>query len=148
MKAVESRAEVYLMALQSLSKAEREVVIARLLEDTKLMEDILDLAIIRKRQGEPARPFREYLAKRVKYEVKIVRSADKEMDKPPKTIHERVSKRILSLEDNLRPAGIKKLSGREEYRLRVGDYRVLHTLDDRNKLVTISAVGHRLEVYN
>ena len=64
MKMVESRAEVYLMALQSLTKAEREAVIARLLEDKKLREDILDLALIRQRQGEPSRPFREYLAKR------------------------------------------------------------------------------------
>lgn len=64
MKALESRAEVYLMALQSLSKAEREAVIARLLEDPQLREDILDLALIQERQGEPSRPFREYLAER------------------------------------------------------------------------------------
>lgn len=64
MKAVESRAEVYLMALQSLSKVEKEAVIARLLEDTKLREDILDLALIQQRQGEPSRPFREYLSER------------------------------------------------------------------------------------
>jgi len=66
MKAVESRAEVYLMALQSLSKVEKEAVIARLLEDTKLREDILDLALIQQRQGEPSRPFRDYLAERRK----------------------------------------------------------------------------------
>jgi hypothetical protein len=60
-KAVESRAEVYLMALQSLSEAEREAVITRLLEDPQLREDILDLAVIKQRQGEPSRPFREYL---------------------------------------------------------------------------------------
>jgi len=64
MKSVESRAEVYLMALQSLSKSERETVIARLLEDPELREDILDLALIKQRQGEPSRPFREYLAER------------------------------------------------------------------------------------
>ena len=68
MKAVESRAEVYLMALQSLPKAEREAVIARLLEDRKLREDILDLALIQQRQEEPSRPFREYLADRQKAE--------------------------------------------------------------------------------
>ena len=62
MKAVESRAEIYLMALQSLSKAEREVVIARLLEDQSLREDIFDLITIYQRQGERSRPFREYLA--------------------------------------------------------------------------------------
>lgn len=66
MKAVECRADVYLMALQSLSKAEREAVISRLLEDASLREDILDLAIIRQRQEEPSRPFREYLAERKK----------------------------------------------------------------------------------
>lgn len=66
MKAVESRAEVYLMALQSLSKAEKEAVIARLLEDTKLREDILDLALIQQRQGESSRPFTDYLAERKK----------------------------------------------------------------------------------
>jgi len=62
MKTIESRAEVYLMALQSLSEAEREAVIARLLEDPQLREDILDLAVIQQRQGEPSRPFRDYLA--------------------------------------------------------------------------------------
>lgn len=66
MKVMESRAEVYLLALQSLSKAEREVVIARLLEDAKLREDILDLALIQQRQAEPSRPFREYLGEREK----------------------------------------------------------------------------------
>ena len=66
MSKVESRAEVYLMALQSLSKAEKEAVIARLLEDTKLREDILDLALIQQRQGESSRPFTDYLAERRK----------------------------------------------------------------------------------
>ncbi|MGA8848446.1 MAG: hypothetical protein WB564_01270 [Dehalococcoidia bacterium] len=64
MKAVESRAEIYLMALQSLSEAEREAVITRLLEDPQLREDILDLAVIQQRQREPSRPFTEYLAER------------------------------------------------------------------------------------
>jgi hypothetical protein len=63
-KAVESRAEVYVMALQSLPEAEREAVITRLLEDPQLREDILDLAVIQQRQGEPSRPFTEYLAAR------------------------------------------------------------------------------------
>jgi hypothetical protein len=63
-EAVESRAEVYLMAIQSLSKPERDTVIARLLEDPELREDILDLAIMQQRQKEPSRPFREYLADR------------------------------------------------------------------------------------
>ena len=66
MKTAQSRAEIYLMALESLSKAERKAVIARLLEDDSLREDILDLALIQQRQGEPSRPFSEYLAEREK----------------------------------------------------------------------------------
>ena len=64
MSRVEHRSEIFLMALQSLSKAEREAVIARLLEDPELREDILDLVVIQQRQGEPSRSFEEYLAER------------------------------------------------------------------------------------
>ena len=55
---VESRAEVYLMALRLLSKTEKDMVIAR------LREDILDLALIHQRRGEPYRAFQEYLAQK------------------------------------------------------------------------------------
>ena len=69
MNTTQSKAEVYVMALCSLSKTEREAVIARLLENDALraeVEDILDSALIRQRQVEPSRPFREYLVKREK----------------------------------------------------------------------------------
>ena len=83
----------------------------------------------------------------MKYEVRILRPAEKEMDELPGAVHARISGRILLLEDNPRPRGAKKLSGREEYRLRVGDYRVLYTIDDKRHVVTVFAVGHRREVY-
>jgi hypothetical protein len=63
-KAAQSRAEIYLMALESLSKTEKKAVITRLLEDESLREDILDIALIQQRQGESSRPFGEYLAER------------------------------------------------------------------------------------
>jgi hypothetical protein len=53
----------------------------------------------------------------VKYQVRIICSAEKEMDKLPALIHGHISRKILLLEDNPRPRGAKKLSGREEYRL-------------------------------
>jgi hypothetical protein len=65
-KAAQSKAEIYLMALESLSKAEKKAVIARLLEDDSLREDILDLAVIQQRQGESSRPFGDYLAEHEK----------------------------------------------------------------------------------
>jgi hypothetical protein len=61
-KVEQSKAEIYLMALQSLSKTERKAVITRLLDDESLRKDILDIALIRQRQEEPSRPFREYLS--------------------------------------------------------------------------------------
>jgi mRNA interferase RelE/StbE len=83
----------------------------------------------------------------VKYEVRIAPSAERDMDKLPTPLHTRISRRILSLEGNPKPRGAKKLSGREEYRLRVDDYRVLYSIDDQEFVVTIFAVGHRREVY-
>lgn len=62
MNGKENRAEVFLMALQSLSKAERKMVAARLMDDPYLREDVLDIALIRESQGEPTRSLAEYLA--------------------------------------------------------------------------------------
>ncbi len=64
MKTAESRAEIFMMTLGSLSKAERKIVIARLLADEEFRQDILDLSVIQQRKNEPSRPFREYLAEK------------------------------------------------------------------------------------
>lgn len=64
MKVVKSRVEVILLALQSISASGRDAVIACLLEDPQLGEDILDLAVIKQQQAEPSKPFTEYLAER------------------------------------------------------------------------------------
>jgi len=81
------------------------------------------------------------------YDVHILNSAEKEINRLHLVIYSRVIKKLMSLEDNPRPRGVKKLTGREEYRLRAGDYRILYTIDDKKHLVTISAVGHRSDVY-
>jgi mRNA interferase RelE/StbE len=83
----------------------------------------------------------------VSYEIRLVRSAERELNRLTSAEHDRISGRILSLGDNPRPRGIKKLSNREEYRLRAGDYRVLYTIDEPNSVVTVLSVGHRREVY-
>lgn len=83
----------------------------------------------------------------MKYEIRILRSAEKEMEKLPQIVRNRISNRILSLETNPRPKGAKKLSTRDEYRLRVGNYRILYTVSDSESAVIIIAVGHRREVY-
>ena len=81
------------------------------------------------------------------YAVRVKRSAEKEMDRLPQDIFDRVAEAILELEDDPRPHGCKKLKGVEEYRLRVGPYRILYLIDDKKRVVEIVAVGHRREVY-
>ena len=83
----------------------------------------------------------------MKYEIRIASSAEREIDKLPTSIHTRIAKKILSLEYNPRPRVTKKLIGRNEYRLPVGDYRILYTIEDKKHVITAFAVGHRREVY-
>ncbi len=54
---------------------------------------------------------------------------------------------IRNLADEPRPPRAEKLVGRAEWRIRVGDYRILYLIDDRNKTITITAVAHRRDVY-
>lgn len=81
------------------------------------------------------------------YQVILKRSAEKELDALQANLRERILRRLLALEENPRPSGIKKLQGQESFRLRVGDYRVLYTIDYKSKQVFIVGVGHRREVY-
>lgn len=81
------------------------------------------------------------------YQVILQRPAEKELEALDSSIHKRIVTRLLALEENPRPTGVKKLQGQESYRLRIGDYRVLYTIDDKSRKVFIMAVGHRREVY-
>ncbi|MGH9875027.1 MAG: type II toxin-antitoxin system RelE family toxin [Pyrinomonadaceae bacterium] len=55
--------------------------------------------------------------------------------------------RINALSDNPRPPGATKLVNRTEWRVRVGDYRILYQIDDKNARVIIVSVSHRRDVY-
>jgi mRNA interferase RelE/StbE len=55
---------------------------------------------------------------------------------------------IDGLATDPRPAGFLPLTGHRPYlRVRSGDYRVIYTVDDSARLVTVAAVGHRREIY-
>mgnify|MGYP001146854820 CR=1 FL=1 len=53
----------------------------------------------------------------------------------------------MLLAEDPRPPAARKLQGRDGYRVRVGDYRILYTIDDGVLLVVIVTVGHRRDVY-
>jgi mRNA interferase RelE/StbE len=83
----------------------------------------------------------------VQYTVEIVSRAEKEFLGLPSTARSRIRVKILSLEENPKPFGSKKLRETEYYRLRAGDYRVIYSVDDENKIVKVLSIAHRKEVY-
>lgn len=84
----------------------------------------------------------------VKYSLEIKQSAQKELDALDDTLFNRIDRKILALAGNPRPAGCKKLRGyKDQWRVRVGDWRVLYIVDDRARLVSVMRVAHRREVY-
>ena len=81
------------------------------------------------------------------YTILIKRSAEKEMDRLPARAFERLTRAIPKLERDPRPKSSKKLRGVQDYRLRVGEYRILYRIDDDDRVVEVIAVGHGREVY-
>lgn len=80
------------------------------------------------------------------YRIEILPAAVKEYRRIPDTHREAVKKAILGLEYNPRGFQVKKLQGREYYRLRGGDWRVVFAISDPRKLVTVIAVERRTSV--
>ncbi len=81
------------------------------------------------------------------YSVSILRGAQKELAKLPQNIFERICVEIRHLAQNPRPIGCKKLIAREGWRIRIGTYRVIYEIHDKNKTVLILHIGHRRDVY-
>lgn len=71
----------------------------------------------------------------------------KDFPKLPKTDAQKMMAKIKLLGENPRPAWAKKLSGREEYRARQGNYRILYVIEDTIKIVQVTKVGHRKNIY-
>ena len=84
----------------------------------------------------------------VKYSLEIKSSAQKELDALNDPLFSRIDRKILELADQPRPAGCKKLKGYDDqWRVRVGSWRVVYIIDDAVKLVSVTRIGHRREVY-
>ena len=88
-------------------------------------------------------------ARVVKYSLDIKQSAQKELDALDDALFARIDRKILALADNPRPTGCKKLKGyRDQWRVRVGDWRVLYIIDDAARLISITRIAHRREAYS
>jgi mRNA interferase RelE/StbE len=83
-----------------------------------------------------------------RYDVLIKPSARKELEAVDlKKDRQRIVEAILALAEEPRPSGCRKLSGRDKYRIRCGDYRVVYSVQDVILVVTIVRFGHRSDVY-
>jgi len=82
------------------------------------------------------------------YRVSLKSSAEKELFQLPAPVSARIFPRIKALASDPRPHGSKKLSGgKDEWRIRVGDYRVVYVIDDEEKRVKVTRIAHRREAY-
>jgi mRNA interferase RelE/StbE len=82
------------------------------------------------------------------YTVLFARSARKELQALDRSVAGRILKRIEALRREPRPAGCKKLEGTDNlWRIRVGDWRVVYSVDDVKSVVEVSVIRHRREVY-
>ncbi len=82
------------------------------------------------------------------YEVLIEAGVEREVKRLPNQDFKRIVSAMKDLADNPRPSGCRKLVGSErDWRLRVGDYRVLYEVNDARRVVRILHVKHRREAY-
>lgn len=81
------------------------------------------------------------------YSLRIKKSAEKELKALPKPDLQKVIRPIHGLAADPRPLGCQKMSEQSRYRIRQGDYRILYTIDDTDRVIEIVKIGHRREVY-
>ncbi len=82
------------------------------------------------------------------FKLVFARSARKELESLPATIVRRILPRIESLPIDPRPPGCRKLSGTNDlWRIRVGDYRVIYSIEEQMLTIEVIAVRHRGDAY-
>lgn len=81
-------------------------------------------------------------------ELRVSRSAERQLRKLSRTDQARVAQAMLALADDPFPKGARKLLGyRDVFRIRVGPYRVLYSVSETELIVVVLKVGHRRGVY-
>jgi mRNA interferase RelE/StbE len=83
------------------------------------------------------------------YQLRILDAAARELAALDRKVANRVAKRVRWLAENLDSIKPQPLSGElsDFYKLRVGDYRVVYEILNREQTVVVHAIGHRREIY-
>lgn len=83
-----------------------------------------------------------------KYAIDIKPSVRRELEQLSNSLIARLVPKIEGLAANPRPSGCRKLRGYKDlWRIRVGDYRVVYIIDDDTKMVSVTRIAHRRDVY-
>ena len=82
-----------------------------------------------------------------KYTVLLTTKAQKQLDKLSDVVAKPLFEAIRRLAENPRPLGSIKLKGRDGYRIRVGNFRIIYDIYDKELLIDIITLGHRKDIY-
>jgi len=84
----------------------------------------------------------------VRYQVFVKPAAQRQLKKLTLAVQKDLIALIESLSDEPRPSGCKKLKQRQnQYRVRLGDYRIIYSIEDMSLIVRVIKVGHRRDIY-
>ena len=82
------------------------------------------------------------------YSIVYKKGVEKQLENLPNSEYIKITEKIHKLSDNPRPHGYEKLKGSSnEYRIRIGNYRVVYTIADKILIVTVIKIAHRKEAY-
>lgn len=82
------------------------------------------------------------------YQVLLSKAARKQLNTFPVFIHNKIIEDIAALVETPRPAGCKKLKGQKNtWRIRVGDYRIIYEIEDKQLRILVVAIGNRKDIY-
>lgn len=82
------------------------------------------------------------------YIIITPKNVQKQLDALPSDIYDRIDAKIQQLAENPRPDGVVKMKdGDNEYRIRVGDYRVLYEINDKDVIIFLLQCKHRRDIY-
>ena len=81
------------------------------------------------------------------YQVILPKAVQKQLNLLPQELKQRIVATLTRLQEEPRPVNSLQMKGSQGYRVRVGDYRVLYDINDKEEIVTLRRIGHRREIY-
>jgi mRNA interferase RelE/StbE len=81
------------------------------------------------------------------HKIELRRKAQQALDKLPGNDFDAVLETLKGLAETSRPRGVEKIKSAGLWRVRQGNYRIVYSIDDARKIVTVLRIGHRREIY-